>query len=446
MKKSDFLWLSALAAGGVFIWRRDLGWTASADDILPILAGLPLFAWLLWPIRLRPDVAAWSPRPLLGAAVLFAAGVLFNSTLALALSWTLVLWTWLDQRLVDEARPALRRLLLLPLFSFPWIALDLERLGWWFRLSGAAAVEQLLHFGNIDATRQGTFLLVNGFQLSVEPACSGLNGLQSMMIAGTMIAFITLRRSPLYWVALAALPFAAWLANVLRILSGALVPLVVGPERAQAWVGPLHSATGWLALCTMFGICWLLFSRLEHVSPGATTRLKVWARNAPWLECVILVYGFWRCFGLLRAWFTAPFDQLGWIAFALWILPIGLNARDHGLPTAGSGRWRPWCLAAGVGLIFCGDAGEVNALKHGGLALVLIGFAPRAGRLFWAACAVAWMPALGWGASRFGVEPAAAGMGRAVIAMSGCAWWLGLRKAPARYPELDYVGSLKNPV
>jgi exosortase/archaeosortase family protein len=443
MKKSDFAWCGALVAYAAFIWLRDRQWLGAADDLLPILAGLPLFVWLKWPFRFAATAQPVSSRMVLLAALFFAGGAVANSTLALAVSWTILLWAWLSVRLVDGHGAALRRLIVLPLFSFPWIATDLERLGWWFRLSGAAAVERVLALGAEDVTRNGTFLLVNGFQLSVEPACSGLNGLQSMLIAGTMLAFIALKNSPLYWASLLALPVAAWLANFLRILSGAVVPLVVEPELAARWVGPLHSATGWFALCAMFALCWVLFSRLARLDAASWSTVRRRLRNAPWLEITILVYAAWRCQALLNSWFTNPFDQFAWLAFALWIFPIGIYAQRAALPIAGSGRRRTWLLGAGVALVCLGDVGALNACKYAGLALVLIGFAPRRGRLLWALTAVAWMPALGWLASRFGIDPVTTAIGRNIIALAGAAWawWAGIGKFSSR--ELDYVGRLE---
>jgi hypothetical protein len=101
-------------------------------------------------------------------------------------------------------------------------------------------------------------------------------------------------------------------------------------------------------------------------------------------------------------------------------------------------------LGAGVILICLGDVGALNACKHLGLALIFIGFAPRAGRTLWALAAISWMPALGWLASRFGIDPDAAGMGRAVIALSSCAWALVTRDAGERTRDLSYVGSVNS--
>jgi hypothetical protein len=96
-----------------------------------------------------------------------------------------------------------------------------------------------------------------------------------------------------------------------------------------------------------------------------------------------------------------------------------------------------------VALVCLGDVGALNACKYAGLALVLIGFAPRRGRLLWALTALAWMPALGWLASRFGIDPVTTAIGRNIIALAGAAWawWAGVGKVPSR--ELDYVGRLE---
>jgi len=454
MKPSDYSWLFVLIGYAAFIWFRNLQWLAAADDLVPILAGLPLFVWLKWPLRFTATAVAPATSSLLVAALLFAAGVLANLTVLLAVSWTVLLWAWLSVRLIDGRSPALRRLLVLPIFSFPWIATDFERLGWWFRLSGANAVERLLAAGSVPVSRDGTFLLVNGFQLSVEPACSGLNGLQSLLIAGTMLAFITLKNSPWFWSSLLLLPVAAWVANVLRILSGAIVPVIMDAEAAARWVGPLHSGAGWIALCVMFALCWVIFSALARLDRAALGRAREGMRHAPWLELAILVYAGSRCHTLFDTWFTNPFDRLGWLAFALWILPIGIHAQSTGLPFAGSGRLRPWLLGAGVGLICLGDVGTLNAIKYVGLALIFVGFAPRAGRWLWALTAVAWMPALGWVASRFGLDPDAAGLGRSALALAGSGWMLvstgrirgTVTPAPKAQPARDfnYAGSIKS--
>src|SRR5436190_17498747 len=99
MKRADYVWGCALIGYAAFIWIRDLQWTDAADDVLPILAGLPLFVWLKWPIRFAPAAQARVSVPkILAASVLFAAGILTNTTLALTISWTILLWCWIATR------------------------------------------------------------------------------------------------------------------------------------------------------------------------------------------------------------------------------------------------------------------------------------------------------------------------------------------------------------
>ncbi|MBU6402036.1 MAG: archaeosortase/exosortase family protein, partial [Verrucomicrobia bacterium] len=246
MTKPDYGMLAVLVVLGGFIWLQDLGWLDAAGDTLPILTGLPLFAWLNRPWRLRSGGGWCEPRAALLAGILFPAGALLGSTLVLGASWTALLWSWLSAR--TEPRPQAAKLLVLPLLSFPWLATDFERIGWWFRLSGAAATERVLTWCQFDVSRQGTLLSVAGFTVSVEPACSGVNGLQAMLIAGTVLAYLKLRTSRLFWGSLPLLILAAWAANVVRITVSALTGIGLNAEAAVQQVQRWHWATGWLAL------------------------------------------------------------------------------------------------------------------------------------------------------------------------------------------------------
>ena len=95
MKLKDWLWLAALTAFAALIWGRDRSWVGNASEVLPILGALPVFLWLGAPWRFAATPFALR-SPTLGLAVgLFTAGILFNLTLLLALSWTLAVWSWL---------------------------------------------------------------------------------------------------------------------------------------------------------------------------------------------------------------------------------------------------------------------------------------------------------------------------------------------------------------
>ncbi len=78
---------------------------------------------------------------LLAGGALLLAGSLADLTLLLAAGWTTLFWAWFRSRLAPASRPAARRLLVLPVLAFPWIAYEGQALGWWFRLSAAATAQ-----------------------------------------------------------------------------------------------------------------------------------------------------------------------------------------------------------------------------------------------------------------------------------------------------------------
>ena len=255
----------ALLAG--FIWVRDRSWTTSVMDTLPIILALPLFVWLGGPWASQAGVRPMHLAGVVCSIVLMLAGVLANLVFLLAVGWTLLLACWLSARLAPDAMVRARRLLVLPLLAFPWIALDFHGIGWWFRLSGSWATAGAFSLMGFDVAREGTSLLVQGLAVNVEAPCSGLNVLQSMLIAGVALAYIYLGEGRRYWWNLPLLVPMAWLANTLRIMMLCTVGLSVSPAFAM---GVFHHLGGLVVLCIVFGICWLLFT-LQQAPPAKTT-------------------------------------------------------------------------------------------------------------------------------------------------------------------------------
>ena len=254
--------------GFLLIWIQDTAWIQSATDTLPALAALPLFIWLGKPWDLNPIPRPPSARLLITALILLAAGLLTDLTLLLALGWTALLWGWLSPQLGDEAKYRGKRLLILPIMAFPWLLLDGHPVGWWFRLSGAQATQWFFNLFEINVLRRGTLLLVETLPVDVAPACSGLNTLQAMLIAGTVIAFLELGKGPMYWFCLPLLILTTWLANTLRIITITGTALRHGPDVAD---GIFHTIGGWVILMLMFLICTGLFRLMAsghtHSSP-----------------------------------------------------------------------------------------------------------------------------------------------------------------------------------
>lgn len=256
----DYLFLPLLFLYALFIWLRDTAWISSSDDTLPILVALPLFVWLGYPWHFNERSPQISLRILVSATLLFLTGILFNFTLLLTFSWMLILWGWLSERLTEEMVPRLKKLMVFPLLAFPWIALDADRIGWWFRLTGASATAHFFKLLHFDVQQEGTTLVVNGLPISVEVACAGLNTLQSMMIAGTAVAFIFLGNSNRYWFNLPLLIVTSWVANTGRIILISAAALFISPTFAM---GNFHVLGGWVVILMMFSLCWLIFSLQE---------------------------------------------------------------------------------------------------------------------------------------------------------------------------------------
>lgn len=113
---------------------------------------------------------------------------------------------------------------------------------------------------------------------------------------------------------------------------------------------------------------------------------------------------------LVNAWRHSPFDRLGWIAFLLWLIPVGavfLRPRSAGLrtgedaaaPASLPGRRPALRVLSWIALIIVVLAVvvDMNALRYVALALALGAWMPRrAWAWVWLVLALAWMPALGW--------------------------------------------------
>ncbi len=260
MKRGDYFLISTLLVFAVFIWCRNTAWISSAEDTLPILFAVPLFFWLGTPWNFRKSPLEISPGLLAYAAALFALGVLTDMTLFLAASWTVLFWCFLSRWIPERESATVKKLLVLPMMGFPWIALDANTIGWWFRLSSAFITASFFKLFNTDVEQAGTSVIVDGLPLSIEAACSGLNTLQSLLIAGTSALFIFLKDTPLFWWNLPLLFAMAWASNTVRILALAASALYISPEFA---LGPFHKWGGWLILLLMFALSSFIFSIQE---------------------------------------------------------------------------------------------------------------------------------------------------------------------------------------
>jgi hypothetical protein len=147
-----------------------------------------------------------------------------------------------------------------------------------------------------------------------------------------------------------------------------------------------------------------------------------------WLVALAVVaYAACQAQDLVSAWRHAPYDRLGWLAFVIWMSPLGwargLGKVPRAEPVGG-------LLAVGLAFSFLGAVASLNTLCYAGLACTLAGFCPWSWRnLFWLLAAASWMPALGYALHALTAGQVLAT--RLILATAGGAWMLWrLRMSP----------------
>jgi hypothetical protein len=105
-----------------------------------------------------------------------------------------------------------------------------------------------------------------------------------------------------------------------------------------------------------------------------------------WLFCAFLSHS------IIQDWTGFPLLHWSMASFCIWLIPIFVY---WFYPYAQKPRHsNPMLLGAGVLLSLLGLLGELNILKHLGLALASVGLIPWSNKqLIWLLTAVAWLPA-----------------------------------------------------
>lgn len=244
-----------LIGGGLWL-RHPLG--ESARDLLPALAAFPLYFWLTSPWQWREQRSELRWADLGPGIALLVVGAAIDHTLVLALGWVISWRAWLKMEIKAGSLAISWKPMVLLVCGFPWLGLEGQALGWWFRYSGAWASGGLFEAVGFSVVRDGTFLTVQGLPLAVDAACSGLHALQAMLVAGSVLALMVLRGKRFWW-GIAMLPLLAWTANLLRITTLGVAGLSFGPEAATGW---FHDWGGWGVLMVMFVLCSMVFKLL----------------------------------------------------------------------------------------------------------------------------------------------------------------------------------------
>lgn len=255
--RTDVLAVIVLAGLALLVYRESFHRGADLGTLGLGAAALGLFLMLGSPWQLRPARGPINLPSLALAAIGLVVGVVSDLVLPVSLAWSALLWAWLSSRLSDEARPRIRRLLLLTLFVFPWADLDIKPVHWAMRISAAIVSQHVLNWFGLPTTREGTLLQVAGQPVEISEDCAGGETLHAMLVVGLAAAYVYLdrRHSILRW--LPVLCGFAWLANTLRVL---LISVEVGCFPHSPYFAWVHDSGGLLVVALMLAICIACFA------------------------------------------------------------------------------------------------------------------------------------------------------------------------------------------
>ena len=190
------IFLPILVIAGAYIWLHSLRWWEMDSDSILLLANFAIIFYLGKPWS-APTAGAGPIRPvvLFPALLLFGIGVLGDLAWAMALGWAICFYLALGPSFSPRPTVSLFRLMPFAFLAFPWIALDGQTIGWYFRISGAAVNEIAFSVLGMDVMREGVNMVISGVVIKVADECAGLNSLQAMMVAGGFLAFHFFGRS-----------------------------------------------------------------------------------------------------------------------------------------------------------------------------------------------------------------------------------------------------------
>lgn len=206
---------------GIFIWLKAAQLLPEGTDFISILVSFGLFGCYIRSQtanrKCHIDISPPQFQNFIIPITLMVLGNVFEILVLFSAGWAsaIIKIFHLENKLVNKKCILLAQLFLV--MGFPWVALDLQPLGWYFRLSGAWTVEFLGTILGLDVTREGSFLVIENAPILVEEACAGLSSMQSMILFS--IFFCRQRIQGGYSLILwgSFIISMCWIANTIRI-------------------------------------------------------------------------------------------------------------------------------------------------------------------------------------------------------------------------------------
>jgi exosortase len=398
MSHKNSLFFSCLFLLAIFIWLHDTTWIMTLDDSIPLLLCIPIAVCLGKPWKLKSEERFLSPPFFLLGFSLVALGAGFNSTFLLALGWCYILYSWQKEHLEKSSLEIAKRTFVLCMMAFPWFSRDAATLGWIFRLTGTSVTAAILSFFDLPVIQHGTDIDIQGISIFVAPGCTGINSLQSIFIAGTVLACFIFDSNKLFFFNLPVLVVAAWIANTLRIFITTLLAIVVSPSLVQ---GIFHYFLGIITLIFMFSLCYLLFSFEKTYREKEQSQYSLSLPRWGWFDLIILLWTVIISSTLVSSWKYNPFDEYGWFIFLFWLVPIFFQQVKVVEEESTKKPLYFYFQIIALALSFLGVLSSIHFLCYEALAFALcslkrdFSLSPLI-NLLWLLIAITWMPAFGW--------------------------------------------------
>jgi exosortase len=134
----------------------------------------------------------------------------------------------------------------------------------------ARATQLLCEVFRMHIERHGNLLIVNGVNVSVAEACSGMRMVMTLLLVSYVYCFVMPLRWPVRVLLLVASPITAILCNVIR-----LVPTVwMFGNASTQWAQAFHDFSGWLMIAVAFLVLMGIVKALEAMTGGRLLALR----------------------------------------------------------------------------------------------------------------------------------------------------------------------------
>jgi exosortase len=134
----------------------------------------------------------------------------------------------------------------------------------------ARATQLVCELFRMQIERHGNLLIVNGVNVSIAEACSGMRMVMTLLLVSYVYCFVMPLRWPVRVLLLVASPITAVLCNVIRLVPTVWMFGNASTQRAQAF----HDFSGWLMIAVAFLVLMGIVRALTAMTNGKLMALR----------------------------------------------------------------------------------------------------------------------------------------------------------------------------